>query len=160
MIAHAKSASVSELHDAGGTLAPVLRDMFAYQRAVQRLQRVRLSIERVLEDRPELPAAFSLLLVEHRIWTRYVRQAQDLWMTVHTEGPASGEPIVLTGEVVLDAIATGQLSVTQAFRRGLIVVKAPGAAGRELRALLHKALTERGGDPVRIFPTHFPGKPR
>jgi hypothetical protein len=159
MIAHAKSASVSELH-ATGTLVPVLKDMFAYQRAVQRLQRVRLLIERVLEDRVELPAAFSLLLVEHRIWTRYVRQAQDLWMTVHTEGPGSGEPVVLTGEVVLDAIATGQLSVTQAFRRGLIVVKAPGAAGRELRALLHKALTETGGDRVRIFPMHFPGKPR
>jgi hypothetical protein len=159
MIAHAKSASVSELHDVG-TLAPVLRDMFAYQRAVQRLQRVRLSIERVLEELSELPAAFSLLLVEHRIWTRYVRQAQDLWMTVHTEGPGGGEPIILTGEVVLDAIATGQLSVAQAFRRGLIVVKAPGAAGRELRALLHKALTEKGGEPVRIFPMHFPGKPR
>jgi hypothetical protein len=159
MNAHAKSAQAYALHDTG-TLAPVLRDMFAYHRAVQQLQRVRQSIERVMEDCPELPNAFSLLLVEHRIWTRYVRQTQGLWMSVHTEGPESGEAVVLTGEVVLDAIATGQLSVVQAFRRGLLVVRAPAAAGRELKALLHKALTERGGDPLRIFPMHFPGKPR
>lgn len=160
MIAHAKSAPACGLHD-DGRLAPVLKDMFAYHRAVQRLQRVRQSIERALHDRPDAPAAFSLLLVEHRLWTRYVRRAQDIWMTVHTEGPHTGEPIVLTAEIVLDAITAGQISVEKAFRRGLIVVKAPAASRHELRALLTKALTtDRGRRPLRIFPTHFQGKPR
>jgi hypothetical protein len=163
MIAHAKYVSSSGLHD-NGQLVPVLKDMFVYHCAVQRLQRLRQSIERVLHERPDTPAAFSLLLIEHRIWTRYVRRAQDIWMTVLTEGPAAGEPIVLTGSVVLDAIATEQLSVARAFRRGLIVVKGPAAARQELKALLTNALSyegpTEGPTPMRISPAHFQGKPR
>jgi hypothetical protein len=159
MNAHAKYVPSSGLHD-NGRLAPVLKDMFAYHCAVQRLQRLRQSIERALHDRPDASAAFSLLLVEQRIWTRYVRRAHDIWMTVLTEGPAAGEPIVLTGGVVLDAIGAGQLSVAKAFRRGLIVVKAPAAARQELKALLNNALSDESPRPLRISPAHFQGKPR
>lgn len=162
MIASAKTIPASGLRD-NGRLAPVVKDMFAYHRAVQRLQRLRQSIERALHDRPDAPAAFSLLLVEQRLWTRYVRHSRDLWMTVHTQGPHSGEPVVLTAEVVLDAITAGQISVENAFRRGLIVVEAPAASRHALRALLNNALaTDRNGGrgPLRISPPHFQGKPR
>jgi hypothetical protein len=160
MIPSAKPNPACELPD-NGRLAPVLKDMFAYHCAVQRLQRVRQSIERALQDRPDAPAAFSLMLVEQRLWTRYVRRSQDLWMTVHTEGPYTGEPVVLTAEVVLDAIMAEQISVEKAFRRGLIVVKAPAASRQQLKALLNRALTtDKSCGPLRIFPTHFQGKPR
>jgi hypothetical protein len=160
MIASAKPAPACRLPD-NGRLAPVPKDMLAYHRAVQRLQRVRQSIERALHGRPDAPAAFSLLLVEQRLWTRYVRRAQDLWMTVHTEGPRTGEPIVLTAEIVLDAITAGRISVEKAFRRGLIVVKAPAAARQQLKALLNSGLmTDKSRGTLRIFPTHFQGKPR
>jgi hypothetical protein len=160
MIASAKTTPACRLPD-NGKLAPVLKDMFAYHRAVQRLQRLRQSIERALHARPDAPAAFSLLLVEQRLWTRYVRRSQDLWMTVHTGGPHTGEPIVLTAEVVLDAITASQISVENAFRRGLIVVEAPAASRHQLRALLTRALaTDKARPPLRIFPAHFQGKPR
>jgi hypothetical protein len=121
--------------------APVLTDMLAYHRAVQRLQHVRRSLERALQNGSDAPPAFSFLLVEQGLWTRYVRRAQDLWMTVHTDGPQAGEPVVLTAEVVLDAIIAGQISIKSAIRRGLVVV-APAPQNGGLAALLKKALTK------------------
>jgi len=138
MVARAKPIAGYGLHD--NPPAPVLTDMLAYHRAVQRLQHLRRSLERALQAGSDAPSAFSLLLVEQGLWTRYARRSQELWMTVHTQGPQTGEPVVLTAEVVLDAIAAGQLSIKSAIRRGLVVV-APAEQSGGLIALLKDALT-------------------
>jgi hypothetical protein len=142
MIAHAKSIVGYEWQE--NRLAPVLNDMLAYHRAVQRLQHLRRLFEAALQHRPDAPSAFSFLLVEPGLWTRYVRRAHDLWMTVHTEGPQAGEPVVLTAEVVLDAIGAGQISINNAIRRGLVVV-APAEQSGGLTALLKSALGNDSG---------------
>jgi hypothetical protein len=69
-----------------------------------------------------LPASFSLGYVESYLWTRYSQSGGEVRIEVHTDGPARGEAVVLTGEPVLTEILAGRLSVDRALADGMILI--------------------------------------
>jgi hypothetical protein len=121
-------------------VAPTFVNMMGYHRAVRRLQRLRDSLERAALDRKPSGAAFSLLLVEAGLWTRYLPDSEGVSIAVHAPGPQATDTVVFTGEAVIEAIGSGRLSPDEALRRGLIVIEGPAAAVRDLWPQLRAAL--------------------
>lgn len=70
----------------------------------------------------ELPASFSLGYVESQLWTRYSQSDGTVRVDIHTDGPANGEAVVLTGEPVLTEVLAGRLSVDRALADGVILI--------------------------------------
>ena len=68
----------------------------------------------------DLPASFSLGYVESRLWTRYSQSGGAIRAKVHTDGPAEGEAVVLTGEPVLTELLAGRLSIERALSDGMV----------------------------------------
>lgn len=97
--------------------------LFAHHRTVRRLQYMRDELE---QGHPPFAAPFSLLLVESLTWGRYAAEGERISVAVHTGGPQPGDRVIVTAEVVLSAIETGQMSWQEAVRRKLIVVVPPG----------------------------------
>jgi len=92
-----------------------------YSDAVRRLQ----EFQKALAASPaaaKLPASFSLGYVESHLWARYSQSDGRIRVEVHTNGPADGEAVVLTGEPVLTAVLAGRLSVDHALADGLILI--------------------------------------
>ena len=128
-------------------VAPTFANMLGFHRAVRRLQRLRESLERAMHDQQLTGPGFSLLLVEAGLWTRYVPDGEGVSIMVHTAGPRPEGVVVLTGEAVVEAIASGRLAPDEAFRRGLIVVDGTAAAGRDVSVLLRATLTMLADGP-------------
>lgn len=83
------------------------------------------SFKKVLAASPaagELPASFSLGYVESQLWARYSRSDGNVRVDIHTDGPAAGEPVVLTGEPVLMQVLAGKLSVDRAVADGMLLI--------------------------------------
>jgi len=72
----------------------------------------------------EMPPSFSLGFVESGLWTRYSYADGKVGVELHTNGPAEGEAVVLTGEPVLTELRAGGLSLDRAMAEGLIVFDA------------------------------------
>ncbi|WOX06646.1 hypothetical protein [Microbulbifer pacificus] len=70
----------------------------------------------------ELPANFSLGYVDSQLWARYSQSDGKIRVDIHTDGPAAGEPVVLTGEVVLVQVLAGKLTVDRALADGMLLI--------------------------------------
>ena len=70
----------------------------------------------------ELPANFTLGYVESGLWTRFSQSDGKVSVDIHTDGPAEGEAVVLTGQPVLKELLAGRLSVERALAEGLILI--------------------------------------
>jgi hypothetical protein len=70
----------------------------------------------------ELPSSFSLGCVEIWLWSRYSGVDGKIRADIHTDGPAEGEAVVLTGQPVLMELLAGRLSVERAMAEGLILI--------------------------------------
>jgi hypothetical protein len=77
---------------------------------------------------PDLPPV-ALVLVEAHLWGRAVPGAGPTSWQAHTDGPASGDVIVVTGEPALAALLDGRLRWDAAVASGLVVLDGP-AEGR------------------------------
>ncbi len=66
------------------------------------------------------PPAFSLLLIEPMLWTRFAPEGGDLQAQVHVSAPRAGDLVLISGEAVIREIANSRLSIGGAYRRGLI----------------------------------------
>jgi hypothetical protein len=82
--------------------------------------------QRLAGSRTRMPAV-ALLLVETRLWSRYVpagaRGARGGGVRIdHGTGPADGDVAIVTGEPVLRALLDGRLGWQRAVDAGLIVV--------------------------------------
>jgi hypothetical protein len=64
--------------------------------------------------------AFSLLLVEPMLWTRFVAADGRLSVQLHVAAPRPGDLVLVSGEAVVHAIANGRLTIGEAHRRGLV----------------------------------------
>lgn len=84
----------------------------------------------------DLPASFSLGYVESRLWTRYSHTDGQISIDIHTDGPANGEAVVLTGEPVLIEVLAGRLSVERALADGLILIEGNENAKTAIRHVL------------------------
>jgi hypothetical protein len=71
---------------------------------------------------PELPASFSLGYVESQLWSRYSQSDGKVRADIHTDGPAEGEAVVLTGEPVVTELLAGRLSLARALAEGMILI--------------------------------------
>jgi hypothetical protein len=116
-----RSAADSGVIDAKALEAPS-EGTALYSDTVSRLQEFR----KVLAASPaatELPVSFSLGYVESQLWTRYSQSDGKIRVSIHTDGPAEGEAVVLTGEPVLTAVLAGRLSVDRALADGMILIE-------------------------------------
>jgi hypothetical protein len=68
---------------------------------------------------PSQPA-FSLVLVEPVLWTRFEPGADGLHAKVHVASAEPEDLVLVTGEAVISEIAGGRLTVGEASERGLI----------------------------------------
>jgi hypothetical protein len=115
-------------------LKPKLADMLALSRAARRLEHLRSSLQRLLYATP-VPS-FSLLLVESGMWSDFMAESGAMRLKVHADGPMPDRAVVITGDAVLAAIASGRLSSHEALRSGLVVVDGPPALASSLSAAL------------------------
>ena len=74
---------------------------------------------RVASPRPS-QSAFSLVLVEPMLWTRFEPAADGLRTRVHVSGPEQADLVLVSGEAVIGEIAAGRLTIGEATNRGLI----------------------------------------
>jgi hypothetical protein len=95
--------------------------MVAYHRMVRQIERFRDALE--LAGKPRTPA-FSLLLIDSALWSRFTPEPAGIELAIHTAGPDRGEPVVLTSGAVIRAVLDGRLSAGEALNRGLIRVEA------------------------------------
>jgi hypothetical protein len=93
------------------------RDPWGYQRTVRSLDQYARQL-RLIAGRTQLPA-FSLLLIEPMLWTRFVPDGDDLQPRVHVPGPESGDLVLISGEDVVREIANDRLTISEAHRLGL-----------------------------------------
>lgn len=114
-----------------------------YDDSVHRLQ----AFGEILAASPaaaELPASFSLGYVESHLWTRYSQFEGEVHVNIHTDGPAEGEAVVLTGEPVLTAVLAGRLSLDRALADGMIVIDGNESEKTAIRhALDAKSVTNK-----------------
>lgn len=116
-----RNAADSGVIDAAILEAPGKDDDTCYADTVRRLQEFRNTLA-ALPAAAELPASFSLGYVESDLWTRYSHSDGKIRINIHTDGPAEGEAVVLTGEPVLMDIVAGKLSVDRAIADGMILI--------------------------------------
>ena len=93
-----------------------------YDDSVDRLQAFRKALG-ASPAAAKLPASFSLGYVESHLWSRYSQSNGEVHVDIHTDGPAIGEAVVLTGEPVLTEVLAGRLSVDRALADGLIIIE-------------------------------------
>lgn len=65
-------------------------------------------------------SAFSLVLIEPMLWTRFEPAADGLRTRVHVSGPEQADLVLVSGEAVIGEIAAGRLTIGEATKRGLI----------------------------------------
>ena len=115
-----RSAADNGLIDAAALEAPG-KGTALYSDSVRRLQEFKETLA-ASPAAAELPASFSLGYVESQLWSRYSESDGKLRVDVHTDGPAEGEAVVLTGEPVLTVVLAGSLSVDRALADGMILI--------------------------------------
>ena len=130
-----RSAADNGLIDAADLEAPG-NGAARYRDAVRRLQEFR-NILAASPSIADLPASFSLGYVESRLWTRYSQSDGAIRIDIHTDGPAEGEAVVLTGEPALTELLAGRLSVNRALADGLVLIDGNDS---EKAAILHALL--------------------
>jgi hypothetical protein len=106
---------------------PKVINLVGFHQAMRKLQRLRESLERTANAQRPLSSGFSLLFAEAGLWTRFVLDEKGVKMEIDTTGPRISETVVTTGEEVIAAIASGQLSAREAYQRNMLFVD--GAAG-------------------------------
>jgi hypothetical protein len=106
-----------------------------YGEAVRRLKEFRRTLA-ASRSAAELPASFSLGYVESHLWARYSQSDGKIRVDVHTEGPAEGEAVVLTGEPVLTELLAGKLSVDRALADGLVFIDGDESGKTAIRQAL------------------------
>jgi hypothetical protein len=129
-----RSAADNGLIDAAALEAPG-KGTALYSDSVDRLHAFRKALA-ASPAAAELPTSFSLGYVESHLWARYSQSDGKIRVDVHTDGPAEGEAVVLTGEPVLTAVLAGRLSVDRALADGLILID----ANESEKAAIHHAL--------------------
>jgi hypothetical protein len=121
-------------------LAPRLVNLLGFHQATRKLQRLRESLEQAANEQRPQSSGFSLLFAEVGLWTRYVLDDKGVRIELDTVGPGPTETVVTTGEPVITAIASGQLSPSEAYRRNLIVADGASVDRSEVFVWLRNAL--------------------
>lgn len=130
-----RKAADSGVIDATALEAPGKRGA-VYIDSVRRLHALRKAIA-ASPAVTDLPASFSLGYVESQLWTRYSQSGGEIRADVHTDGPADGEAVVLTGEPVIVELLAGRLSIERAIASGMVLIQANDINTAAIRHVLH-----------------------
>jgi hypothetical protein len=118
-------ASAVEIAEQAGIIAPqpgpAAASLVAYHRTVKRIEQFRTLIE---AGGTTSTPAFSLVLIESALWSRFTPNPAGLMLAIHTSGPNEDEPVVLSNGGVIQSVLDGRLSAADALHRGLIRVEA------------------------------------
>jgi hypothetical protein len=82
-------------------------------------------------DARDSPPALAVVLLEPMLWSRIAAGANALALTVHVDGPATDDVVVVTEEAVVAAIVDGRMTAREALSLGL--VRLYGSADRVAR---------------------------
>ena len=138
--------------DAAALEAPSKRRALYFE-SVRRLHALRKAIA-ASPAAADLPASFSLGYVESRLWTRYSQSGGEIRADVHTDGPAEGEAVVLTGEPVLTELLADRLSIERALSDGMVLIEGDEIERASIRRVLHVTSTSNSISSLRIGRTH------
>jgi hypothetical protein len=94
------------------------RGPWGYHGAVRLLDQHAQQLRMLSGEAP--PPAFSLLLVEPMLWTRFISDGDDLRAQVHMSGPQPGDLVLISGEEVVREVTRNRLTIGEAHRHGLI----------------------------------------
>lgn len=109
------------------------RDPFAFHGLAARLQDFGDSLS---SDWAPGLAGFSMVLVDSMLWTRFVAGEGGIVSEVHSDGPGTGDLVVVTHGAVVDAIVEGRMNGEQAIALGLLRLYGEAPARRLLAATL------------------------
>jgi hypothetical protein len=105
-----------------GTIAPPAaaagQDLFGSElrQATARLQQFSSGLRPGDDD----DFAFSLVLIEPMLWTRYIVSGGAVGVSVHASGPGEGDVVVVSSSAALNEIVAGRLTLRRAEETGLI----------------------------------------
>ena len=112
------ATAVAERRLPAGTPARDGPGLLGYHGAVRSLDQHAQQLRMLSGEAP--PPAFSLLLIEPMLWTRFVADGGDLRAQVHISGPQAGDLVLISGEEVIREVTRNRLTVGEAHRAGLI----------------------------------------
>ena len=112
------SAAVAERRLPAGAAGRAGPGLLGYHGTVRAIERHGQQLRASASEMP--PPAFSLLLIEPMLWTRFTSDEGDAQVQVHVAGPQAGDLVVISGEEVIRAIANNALTIGEAYRSGLI----------------------------------------
>jgi hypothetical protein len=102
--------------------------LLGYGQVVKELSRLRDVLDKVRH--PDDPSV-AVVLLGPVLWTRLESRASSLELTPHVAGPAPGDVVVVTEEVVIRGLIESQISPQEALDLGLIrLYGAPEAVHR------------------------------
>lgn len=90
-----------------------------------------------LQDQPseDNELAFTLVLIEPMLWTRYSIRDGHVATSVHVDGPQPGDLVVVTAEAALRLIVDGRMTADKAEELGLIRIYGDPSKFAHLRRL-------------------------
>jgi hypothetical protein len=65
-------------------------------------------------------SSVSLVLIEPMLWTRFEMAADELHTRFHVQGPEPGDLVLVSGQDVIRALASRQMTIAEAYNLGLI----------------------------------------
>lgn len=128
------------------------KDLFVLQRTAARLLKLAEHVSQ-RSDATVGDAAFSVVLIDSMMWTRFQRDAATRgWKAlVHVAGPEPGDVVIVSHGKVVSALALEALTAKDARTHGLIRYYGPDGDIATLRQLLETSLTARrtvAGEPA------------
>lgn len=114
--------------------APNSTQMAALMDALRVIEhvRLRLATSAELNHKP----AISMVYASKMLWTRFVPTAQGVATQNHAAGPESGDVVLITEPVVMQALVAGSLDPQVALRRNLIRIYGDETASTIVREWL------------------------
>ena len=116
-----------------GTPQYVLRQLHRFRQTGAQLSVLHKAL--ASRDGQALPP-FSVVLVGSMMWTRFATIDGVLAMAVHTDGPATGDVVIVTDAPVVDAIAAGRLAPRNARHTGLLRIYGEPRSVESIAAVL------------------------
>ena len=117
--------------------APVVKDLFGtrFRKSADMLRRFGTGLQPGLAD----DFAFTLVLIEPMLWTRYVVLGGSVMTSVHVNGPEKGDLVVVSAEAALEAIVSHRLAFERAEEAGLVRFYGDMETSARLRDLIRRA---------------------
>ena len=116
------------------TAAPASKDLFGsqFQMTARMLEQFAGALRIDVSD----DMAFSMVLIEPMLWTRFALRDGRVATWVHVDGPAEGAPVVIATEAALEEIASRRLTPKRAEEMGLLRIYGDPVRAARLRAIL------------------------